>query len=526
MKPPSTICADDAERQQHAEPREVAAERPPAPRQRARGDRGEADEARDHAVAVLDPGVRLQRRRDAAVALGPVRAAEARAGEAHRGAREDDQRQRSERHLGDALVGAGGERREPAGHAVGRLAGDRASASRRRSGPVHELGAPGLARWHRAARVDDPHRARSRRPASSGRPPTPMPQRKACTEAASTGASSSGCPGTPPDSGRALTSRTAACCAEPRSRAASRSSSAEPNCTATTAPTAAIASRPATREIALLAPLATPALCCGTAPSDGVGQRRHRHREAEAEQQHGRQQVGDEVDVGGLAAHPDQAQPADQRPGAHQRARADAGPTSAPKRRESTNMITVTGISVTPAATARVAGDLLEVDGDEERRRAEPGVDEQRRRVADREVARAEDAERQHRVGRPALVEDERDEQRGAEQPRQVHDRVAEAVGRLLDQREHEPGEPEPDEQRAEVVDAVRGLRVDRLGDRRAHERERRQHERHVDGEDPAPRRVCRPAGRPRAARSPSRCPPTPSRSRSPRRAPRAGRSR
>ena len=38
--------ADDAERQQHAEPREVAAERPAPPGERARGDRGEADEAR------------------------------------------------------------------------------------------------------------------------------------------------------------------------------------------------------------------------------------------------------------------------------------------------------------------------------------------------------------------------------------------------------------------------------------------------------------------------------------------------
>ena len=106
--------ADDAQRQQHADPREVAAERPPPERQRARRDGGEPDEAGDQPVAVLDPGVRLERRRDAAVALGPVRAAEPGAGQADRRAREDDQRQRDERDLGDALVGAGGERREPA----------------------------------------------------------------------------------------------------------------------------------------------------------------------------------------------------------------------------------------------------------------------------------------------------------------------------------------------------------------------------------------------------------------------------
>ena len=86
------------------------------------------------------------------------------------------------------------------------------------------------------------------------------------------------------------------------------------------------------------------------------------------------------------------------------------------------------GISVRPAATGRVAGDLLEEDRDEERRRAEAAVDEQGRDVADREVARAEDRERQHRVVRAALVEDEGDEQRDADQPGQVDDRIAEAV--------------------------------------------------------------------------------------------------
>ena len=70
--------ADDAERQQHAERGEVAAERPPPPGECARRDRGKPDEARDQAVAVLDPSVRLKRRRDAAVALGPVRTARAR----------------------------------------------------------------------------------------------------------------------------------------------------------------------------------------------------------------------------------------------------------------------------------------------------------------------------------------------------------------------------------------------------------------------------------------------------------------
>ena len=61
--------------------------------------------------------------------------------------------------------------------------------------------------------------------------------------------------------------RTAATSLPLSSRPASLRSSSALNWDATTAPTAAIASRPAMREIALLAPLATPALCCGTAPS-------------------------------------------------------------------------------------------------------------------------------------------------------------------------------------------------------------------------------------------------------------------
>ena len=124
--------ADDAEREQHAEHREVAPERPPPERERARGHRGEPDDAGDHAVAVLDPRVRLERRGDAAVALRPVRAPEAGAGQPHRRAGEDDQREGREGDLRDALVGPGGE----LGDAHERQASppSAASASRRRSG--------------------------------------------------------------------------------------------------------------------------------------------------------------------------------------------------------------------------------------------------------------------------------------------------------------------------------------------------------------------------------------------------------
>ena len=178
--------ADDAERQQHAEPGEVAAERPPPPRQRAGRDRGQPDEARDQAVAVLDPGVRLERRRDAAVALGPVRAPEPRAGQADRRAGEDDQRERSQRHLGDALVGARGERRKAA-HAVGKASAARIPRRRARprprgggqgTGTCSEAGPCASRRCGSTARRGLTIPIREITPPSSiSPPPTPMPQR-------------------------------------------------------------------------------------------------------------------------------------------------------------------------------------------------------------------------------------------------------------------------------------------------------------------------------------------------------------
>ena len=85
---------DHAQRQQGAEEGEVPAEGAAEPGEHAGGDHGDADEAGEDAVAVLDHRVGVERRHRAAVALGPVRAAEARAGEADAGAGEDDQRER------------------------------------------------------------------------------------------------------------------------------------------------------------------------------------------------------------------------------------------------------------------------------------------------------------------------------------------------------------------------------------------------------------------------------------------------
>jgi hypothetical protein len=87
-------------------------------------------------------------------------------------------------------------------------------------------------------------------------------------------------------------------------------------------------------------------------------------------------------------------------------------------------------------------------------------------------------------------VHHERREQRDPRDQRDVDERVAPAVGLLLDQREHRAAEPERHEQRTEVVDSLRRLLVDALAHARAREHERGEDERHVDREDPAPRDV------------------------------------
>ena len=100
------------------------------------------------------------------------------------------------------------------------------------------------------------------------------------------------------------------------------------------------------------------------------------------------------------------------------------GPTradSAPKRRASVTSSSVIGSSAIPASKRRVVRDLLQEQRDEERRRPEPGIDEERHDVADGEVARGEDRRRQHRVRRAALVGDERAERADAAEQRRPH---------------------------------------------------------------------------------------------------------
>ena len=92
------------QRQQGAEQRQVPAVGHAEEGEAAGGDHGEADETGQQPVAVLDHRVGLQRRHRAAVAFGPVRAAEAGAGQSHGGAGEHDQRQSGEGDGGDLRV--------------------------------------------------------------------------------------------------------------------------------------------------------------------------------------------------------------------------------------------------------------------------------------------------------------------------------------------------------------------------------------------------------------------------------------
>ena len=126
---------------------------------------------------------------------------------------------------------------------------------------------------------------------------------------------------------------------------------------------------------------------------------------------------------------------------------------SAPKRRESANITIVTGSVVSPLFERAVARDLLQVDDEEEEEDPEPGVHAERLEVADGEVAPREQLELQHRLGRAPLVGEERRERDDAADERDEDHRAAPAVVRLLDQREHDPAQPERAQAGTDEVD-------------------------------------------------------------------------
>ena len=171
----------------------------------------------------------------------------------------------------------------------------------------------------------------------------------------------------PPESGCSLASSIAACRlgAErlPGGALVERGARTEPR-----PPPRAPRSRagPATRATALLTPEATPDVALLDRVEHRRGQRRDGHREPEAEEQHRRQHVGRGSSgrrSDGRAAASPTAAISGPSPSA---IRGPIREASAPKRPESANISTVTGVVAAPAWNARVAGDLLQEQGDEE----------------------------------------------------------------------------------------------------------------------------------------------------------------
>ena len=91
----------DAQGETQRQPGQVAAKRLARERQHGGEDGQNADQARDGAVAELDQGMGGERRQRLAVALGPVRAAQAGVGQPHRRTGQHDQCQGDQRGVGE-----------------------------------------------------------------------------------------------------------------------------------------------------------------------------------------------------------------------------------------------------------------------------------------------------------------------------------------------------------------------------------------------------------------------------------------
>ena len=189
-------------------------------------------------------------------------------------------------------------------------------------------------------------------------------------------------------------------------------------------------------------------------------------------------------------------------------------------------MTRLSGSNASPDSSGVVAGHLLEVEDEEEEQRRQPPVQRERLDVTDREVPALEQVEAQHRVARAGLVDQERGEQEHTPDQGAAHRRVRPPQTRLLDQGEHRPAEPQHAEHRTDHVDPPPGLGGPRGGNRFQDQPQARDHQRHVDHEDPPPRRHVENDPSDERTRAPRRSFPTPSTSRSPGRAPAPGTSR
>ena len=171
-----------------------------------------------------------------------------------------------------------------------------------------------------------------------------------------------------------------------------------------------------------------------------------------------------------------------------------------------------------PGGDRAVIRDLLQEDDEKEEEDRQARVHGEGLQVPDREVAAPEQAERQHRVARPALVEQEADEDEHAADSGDGHLRIAPSEVGLTDEGVDRPGQADRAQHRTHVVDLRVGPARQR-GHRREDDRQRDRHQRHVDRKDPAPacdldqlapdQRPEDPRSRPRRSRirSPPRAP-------------------
>ena len=117
-------------------------------------------------------------------------------------------------------------------------------------------------------------------------------------------------------------------------------------------------------------------------------------------------------------------------------------------------MTNVTGSVAKPALQGAVARDLLQEDGEKEEEDGEARVHGERLEIPDCEVPTSEQLELQHRFASAPFVGDERRERHEAADEWDEDDGARPAEARLLDQREHDPTEPQRAKDGAEVVDA------------------------------------------------------------------------
>ena len=155
-------------------------------------------------------------------------------------------------------------------------------------------------------------------------------------------------------------------------------------------------------------------------------------------------------------------------------------------RRERANITIVVGQRREAGLDRAVAPDLLQEDDQEEEEDRQAGIHGERLEVPDREVAAPEQAQIQHRVACPALVDQEEGEDEHAADSGDGHLRVVPSEVGLADEGVDRPGKAERAQHRAHEVDSRVGLARQR-GHRREDDRQRDRHQRHVDRKDPAP---------------------------------------